>query len=462
MPSTTWQNLRRGFAAYLGYSELVGKDGSAWTTTTNIGSGTAVISTELRDYGMDDYMGAGSGDDSIQNYWVQILGSNNANVVRRVRLYDASTGQITVTGTDLSAESGSMDFEVHRHSPGLINNLINEARLMARDVLYAPIQRTVPTSQGITRYEIPSNIFEKPTAIYLDNGLQSDYANNILTDGAFETWTNSTTLTNWSGTNLDVAQEKETTTPKNYAVFRDTYSARCTSQGSSTGTLLQTISSPSTYSGQRIGISIWVYSLTASIISTQITINGTINLGAATEGGLHRGTGWERLTHYEDATVTLSSLTLGLSVVSSATDNTEFYVDEAIVTVGPIQEAEIGGQVLRNWTYVPLFEDTSRRSYIDFPYLLPDNHVLRISGKAELSSVSAETDTMEITSPQTQLLYSFAAVELYERMLQSSPDMDEQYMRRRLTQLRNQKAELIESHGTPVSPRALKIPDGGL
>jgi len=45
--------------------------------------------------------------------------------------------------------------------------------------------------------------------------------------------------------------------------------------------------------------------------------------------------------------------------------------------------------------------------------------------------------------------------------LQSSPDMDEQYMRRRLTQIRNHKAELIENHGTPVAPRALKIPDGG-
>ena len=196
-------------------------------------------------------------------------------------------------------------------------------------------------------------------------------------------------------------------------------------------------------------------------MSTQLTINSTANLGTATEGGLHRGTGWERLTHYEDATVTLSSLTVGLSVVSSATDNTEFYVDEAIVTVGPIQEPDMGGTILRNWTYVPLLEDTTRRSYIDFPYQLPDNHVLKISGKGELSSVSAETDTMEISSPQTQVLYSFAAVELYERMLQSSPDMDEQYMRRRLTQLRNQKAELIESHGTPVSPRALKIPDGG-
>ena len=462
MPSTTWQNLRREFAAYLGYSEIIGKDGEAWTTTSTIGASTTITSTELRDYGMDDYLGAGSGDDSIQNYWVQILGSNNSNVVRRIKLYDASAGTITVTGTNLSAESGNVDFEIHRYSPTLLRSLLNEARLAARDVLYAPVERTVMTAQAITKYEIPSTIFEKPVSIYLEDGVQSDYANNILTDGGFETWTNSTTLTNWSGTNLDVTQEQETTSPKNYAVLRDTYSARCTSQASSTGTLLQTISSPDTYSGQRIGMAIWVYCLTASIVSTQLTINSTINLGTAADGGLHRGTGWELLTHYENMPVTVSSLTVGISVVSGATDNTEFYVDEANVHVGPVQEPDRGGLVLRNWTYHPMIEDSTRRSYIDFPYLLPDNQLLRISGKSELSSVSAEADTMEISSPQTQILFAYGAEELYRRLLQSSPDMDEQYMRRRLTQIRNHKAELIESHGTPVAPRALKIPDGGV
>ena len=209
-------------------------------------------------------------------------------------------------------------------------------------------------------------------------------------------------------------------------------------------------------------MSIWVYCLTASIVSTQLTINSTINLGTAADGGLHRGTGWELLTHYENMPVTVSSLTVGISVVSGATDNTEFYVDEANVHVGPIQEPDRGAQVLRNWTYRAMFEDTTRRSYIDFPYLLPDNHLLRISGKAELSSVSAESDTMEVASPQSQILFAYGAEELYRRLLQSAADMDELYMRRRLTQIRDHKAELIESHGTPVASRALKIPDGGV
>ena len=48
------------------------------------------------------------------NFWGIILGSNNANVVRRVKSYDASAGALTVYGTNLSAESSAMDFELHK------------------------------------------------------------------------------------------------------------------------------------------------------------------------------------------------------------------------------------------------------------------------------------------------------------------------------------------------------------
>lgn len=462
MPSTTLQNLRRGFAEYAGYGELVGKDGNAWTTTTDIGASTVVVSTELRDYGFEDYSGGGSGDRALQNWWTQILGTTNANVVRRIRLYDASASQVTVTGTDLVAETGPIDFEIHKFSPTRIRSALNSARTRVRDVLYVPLSRSLVTAQGITRYEVPTALFESPTAIYLEKGMQSDYANNILTDGAFEVWTNSTTLTNWSGTTLDVTQEEETTSPKNYAVFRDANAARCTSQTGSVGTLLQTISSPGTYSGQRVSLSIWVYCLTPSVVSTQLTINGAINLGTNADAGLHRGSGWELLTHYEDMPVTVTSLTIGVSVVSTATDNTEFYVDEAIATVGPVQEPDRGGQLLRNWKYLPLMEDTTDRHFVEFPYEFPDNYRLRFEGKGMLGSVSAETDTMEIADPQTQLLYAYALAEIYRQLLQTPTDIDELSDRRRLTQVRDDIERLTELHGTSLMPRALNIPDWGV
>jgi hypothetical protein len=62
MATSTLQVMRREFAHYLGYAEIVGKDGLAWSTTTNIAASALLISTELRDYGFDDIGDAGVGD----------------------------------------------------------------------------------------------------------------------------------------------------------------------------------------------------------------------------------------------------------------------------------------------------------------------------------------------------------------------------------------------------------------
>ena len=220
----------------------------------------------------------------------------------------------------------------------------------------------------------------------------------------------------WSATTLDTAEEAVTTGPFNYMNLEGSSSVRCTSQTGSTGTLLQTISSPGTHSGQRISLKLWVYCLTADVVSTQITINGSINLGAVTDGGLHTGSGWELLTHFEDALVTITSLTIGLSVVSTATDNTEFYAGKAISVVGPTQEPERHRQQLFDWKYRDDVQGTTVRQHVVFPYEFPDNALLFFEGKGYLSSVSAESDTFEIGAPQTDLLYAYAARELFRRL----------------------------------------------
>ena len=192
MATTTLQNLRRELAAYLGYGDIVGKDGSAWTTTTNIGSSTAVASTELRDYVFDDLVGSESGDDLFANWWIIIHGTNNAQTVRRIKNYDASAGQLTVAGTNLTAESGSVDFEIHRYSPSLLLDLMNTARLQAFPVLHKPVMATLSTAVGQTRYQVPASIINKPHTIRVSYGIASDFENQLLTNGDFETWTSST------------------------------------------------------------------------------------------------------------------------------------------------------------------------------------------------------------------------------------------------------------------------------
>ena len=423
MATTTLQNLRRQFGVYLGYGEQLGKDGEAWTTTTNIGASTTIISTELRDYGFDDITESGSGDDMFENWWVIIHGSNNAQTVRRVKSYDASAGQITVAGTNLSAESSATDFELHKYSPTLLRELLNTARLRSFPDLCQPVNKTLWSAQRQSRFEVPSAIIGTPTSIYLERGVSVDYGNNILSNADFETFASSA-FTDWSATTLDIAQEDLTTTPTNYAVFRGQSSARCTSQTGNTGTLLQTISSPGSYSGQTINLSIWVYCLTASVVSTSIVLNGSTTLGTANDGGLHTGNGWELLTSSVNSTVTISSLSVGISIVSTATDNTEFYVDDAICVIGPSQEPVGGREVLNDWRYEPIMQGTSQRNEVFFPYDLPDNYALRFEGRGYLSSLSAETDTIEIGQPQTDLLVAYAAYLHFERSSYTSPDSE--------------------------------------
>ena len=460
MATTTLQNLRRDLAAYLGYADIVGKDGSAWTTTSNIGAGVTVVSTELRDYGFDDLLGAESGDDLFANWWIIIHGSNNAQTVRRIKSYDASAGEITVAGTNLSSESGSTDFEIHRYSPTMLREMLNTARLQAFPVLHKPVKATLATSVGQTRYEVPSAIVNKPHTIRVAYGVASDFENQLLTNGDFESWSSASAVDSWSASSLDVAQETLTTQPANFAVYRGTYSVRCTSQASSQGTLTQTISSPSTHSGLTLNFSVWVYCLTASVVSTRIYLNSSETLGTAADGGLHTGSGWELLTSQVKATTTISTLTVGISVVSSATDNTEFYVDEAILTAGPTQEPERTGEALRNWEYYPVMEGSTLRNEIVFPYEFGNNYRLRFEGQAYLSSLSAETDTIEISKPHTELLMAYAAAELFKRRAQQSPDTDDNYDQRRYVAA---LAELdrMSTHYVRGPRRRLAIPDAG-
>ena len=197
--------------------------------------------------------------------------------------------------------------------------------------------------------------------------------------------------------------------------------------------------------------------MTESKVRTHILINSTANTGTSSDGGEHKGTGWELLTHYEDAPITLSTLSIGVQVDSDATDNTEFYIDEAIAIVGPSRPAEEIGRQLYDWEYIPRVDGTELRNQVSFRYTLPENYLIRFEGKAYLSSVSSETDTFEIGSPETQLLYAYALQELYRRNIQRTPDIDEAFETRQL-----RRAEIDIERLTMYAPtyrrRQLTIP----
>ena len=115
---------------------------------------------------------------------------------------------------------------------------------------------------------------------------------------------------------------------------------------------------------------------------------------------------------------------------------------------------------LRRWDYVPVIEGTSLRNHVIFPYPLPDQYLLRIEGSGYLSEVTAETDTMEIGSPQTDLLYRYAAEEIYERMWMTTPDSDGVFDQQRMQHARNERERMSMHAMTRPNPK-IKIPNWG-
>ena len=94
MPTDTLINIVSDINRKLGVYET-------FATTTNLAANTSVISTTLRDLGYD-------ADDMLNGKWVMIAGTANDEVSRYIRDYTASSGTISVRGTALAAESGSM------------------------------------------------------------------------------------------------------------------------------------------------------------------------------------------------------------------------------------------------------------------------------------------------------------------------------------------------------------------
>lgn len=461
MATTTLQELRRGFSDYLGYSDKVGLSGDAWTTTSNIGAGATVTSTELRDAGFDDLGAATSGDDLFQGFWVLLLGTNNSGTERLIKSYDASAGSLTVAGTNLSSESGDTDFELHKFRPTELRELLNTARRRGYPALHMPVTKTLFSGWNQVRYEVPSAIIDRPNKIYVDIEIPAvTYGDNILSNAGFETFASSA-FTSWSAeSGITVSQETATTTPQNYGVFRDQSAAKLINGSSGTKRDFdQTISSPSTHSGQRINLSVWVYCLESGTVTTKIETASDV-VGTTGGGGMHGGTGWEFLTQTFDATITLSTLKVGVAFATGAAANLNIYVDDAVCVVGPTQEPEFRGQEIFNWDYAPIVQGTTLRNEVILPYSVEARRRLRFEGRGYLSSMSAEADTIEIGEPETQLLYAHAALMLYERMDRAGADQGSEEVQRVLNRARGQLRQ-AESFTMPFRPRVMAGADWG-
>ena len=380
MPTTTWQATIREISRALGYVEFA--------TTTNITTNTSIVSTQLA----DDY--PNNSFFSSPGWFVIIRGANNDEVVRRVTAYTASSGTLTVAGAALSAESGSMTCELHRFNPTHIRDHFNRARQeVFPQVAIVRNHETIVTGQQQHRYRLPSTLRGKPVRVMLGKRTPAEnVVQNEITDPSFENWSSGTALASWSvtGSGSTVNQEKQTTSPRNYAVLEGDNSARVQTATSVVTTLLQTVTPSVASESMEYNFSVWVYATTAALIS--VSVGGTL-------GGKHGGTGWELLTSTLTTPVLSSANATTMAVgVSSASDGTaiSFYVDEAVLIVGQEEPVGYDWETITNWRWVPPVAGEANNGLLEFPMLLPEQHRLRVVGRDLISSVSADSDTIEV------------------------------------------------------------------
>ncbi len=383
--------------------ELSKQIGDSWqSTTTGAGTSATLVDTALK----------AKANDWIQNDPYAFLteepgGSAAIYDERKISSLDNSSGTLTTIAFSAAPGSG-IDYEVHR--------------------LFTPSDKRIALLYA-DHAGFPA-IHEKVRD-------ESFVAGNWLKDGSFETWDNSSTLTNWTESGLTLTQTSTATLFKH-----GTYSAKV---DGSTGYFEQTVSEWDDLkylAGKNVTLTCQVHCDTADDLRIAVVYDGT-NI---------------EYSDYHDGDSTWTADNDPLSVQIAIDDNPTAikfriyhdtaagvsYVDDFRL-IGPDgARLYIGGLGLAQNTphgvYVEQSDYNQRDPWLRLdmtPFNFEDGYMttpglkdrrLRIEGMGYLdflasgSSSTAWTATINIESPQTDILVAQAALYLYTRM--SMPNFD--------------------------------------
>ena len=406
MSTSTWETMRQEIVRPFG---LV-----TGTTSANLATNTSLVDEDLTDiYAADSY---------FDNSWFVIVTSNNNDSeYRRIIDYVQSSGTITVSKAWANIDSSRATYELMPIPPNHVMRAYNRARQIVwpqigivRDV------ETLVTGNRQFTYEIPSTI-RKVNRIYLGERYEAQNdAENLLLNGSFENWTNATTADNWGVIVGDttVNQEKQTSSPTNYAVLSGNNSARLIVPDSEAVTLAQTFNSASSSytavatEGMEANLSAWVYCTVASRVS--LTIDGTV------QSETHGGTGWELLKGSQTLTQDDTATVVGISVTSGAI--LAVYVDEIFLTLGQSEALDRPYTPITNWNIVPPAAGASTGGTLRFTGSIPSHHRLRIVGTDLLTAVTTDASTVEIDGELLEPLYNKIRQMIADEMSMGIPD----------------------------------------
>ena len=384
MATTTWSSIREDIAKDFGFIKV--------DTTGSSIDGTVIYSTNLQAYFPQD--------DALNGWYVHIDAGTNQYEIRRIADYESSNGSITIFGTAFTDDSTARSISLFRYvHPQIYKDNFNDAIRDIFPYISKTIDlKTISTGDVQREYTLPTKL-KRIQQVEVGSWPDAEnYANNVLSNADFETWSNSTTCTSWSATNLTITQESDTTSPNNYSVFAGSYSAKLQVAASTAGSLLQSVTPSVGVEGNEVHLGLWVYCNTADRVSAQIS--GSDVTSTPVTGTAHSGTGWELLEVSAFIDNNGTSFSAGLSVTSGTA--IAFYCDEAIAIVGQSDPFTKYYAPIDWWEYIPPSEGASTGGTLVFKNSLRSFQGLRIKGLDQLSEASADTSTIEVGSEQLE------------------------------------------------------------
>tara|TARA_Y100000310_G_scaffold129649_1_gene128802 strand:+ start:7223 stop:8290 length:1068 start_codon:yes stop_codon:yes gene_type:complete len=294
---------------------------------------------------------------------------------------------------------------LHRFHPTDIRRAFNRARQDSfPEIGIIRDHQLLVTSPNQTLYTIPSTV-RRIRRVFLGHRLGANsvegniYQNN---NPDLEDWTNATTPVDWTiaGTGGSATREEETTGPRNYAVMGGSSSARITVTTNQVTFLHDSPTLDIATEDVEVNVSVWVYSTVASVVAAHLAGTAFTSPGSGTA---HSGGGWERLTHSLGTDSDGGTITAG--IVIAAGSAMSCYVDELITILGPSEALEGDWDPISNYDWVPPVAGASSGGSLYLPVSPNEKQILRVVGSDMLSSVSADTDTVEYDGEVMEPLY---------------------------------------------------------
>ncbi len=324
------------------------------------------------------------------DWWIRFYSGTHKDVTSLITTFTKTNG-VLVWSPAITAVTDATDlFELHRDfSPAEIIDAINLA------------------------------IWEVESEALVDKVDESLVVNDLLTDGLFEVWSSSSTLTNWTKAGTGSTLARESTIKR-----EGSYSAKLTNQAGQEATLSQSIGNYPLYAGEN-SVKASLYARVACNTASRVRIRLTDGV-TTWNSDYHDGYGWregqsEPLLKIENCAISTAATELTASfrietgaAISAYVDKMwlvcgdtiyEYTVPSGFYTIDAIyQEQSTVGRFSPKWNRIDpekgwklLLNGSTKKIWFDSSYVkLTSGRKLRIEGQAKASSLTLDADTTPI------------------------------------------------------------------